>query len=180
MWTSARRLLPALLCVIAAAGIAIGIHPIGKQLAWLVVAVAIIGIAILVIVPATQHQDTEPEVESEDIGNANEERLKELVRGTSLHLRDMKYRYSVRIDTSRAGDRQCFSTEINTIKLGFVPIFLLDRTDDRQGQGYLAFVHDGKRWRGPGLPCPADQVDAVRHATRCVSPLTDEDEAQPA
>ena len=40
-----------------------------------------------------------------------------------------------------------------------------------QGFGYAAFVHDGDRWRGPGLPCPPGQSDAVKHAARCVSPL---------
>ncbi len=176
MLISARRLLLALLCVIAASGIVIWIHPIGKQLAWLVVVGAVVGIVILIIF-SVPHRDTTPrEPESDDIGQATEERLKELVRGTSLHLRDMNYRYSVRIDTSQAGDRHCFSADINTIKLGFVPIFLMDRGDDRQGMGYLAFVHDGKRWRGPGLPCPADQADAVRHAAQCVSPLTTDDE----
>ena len=88
----------------------------------------------------------------------------------------MNYRYSIRRDPADGGERQCFSAEVNTIRLGFVPVFITDNTNDRQGPGYVAFVYDGKRWRGPGLPCPAGQAEAVRHAARSVSPLATEEE----
>jgi hypothetical protein len=114
--------------------------------------------------------------ESEDIGELSDARKRELVRGTSLFLREMKYRYSVRGDGATSNERRCFSAEVNTVKLGFLPAVITDNTNDRQGQGYLAYVHDGERWRGPGLPCPADQAEAVRHAARCVSPLAKEEE----
>ena len=82
----------------------------------------------------------------------------------------------VRLDTTDSADHRAFSAEVNTIRLGFVPAIITDNTNDRQGFGYVAFVHDGTRWRGPGLPCPADQSEAVQHAARCVSPLATEEE----
>jgi hypothetical protein len=59
-----------------------------------------------------------------------------------------------------------------------VPVVVTDNTNDRQGFGYVAFVHDGVRWRGPGLPCPDDPALAVKHAARCVSPLATEEETR--
>jgi hypothetical protein len=123
-------------------------------------------------------READPDSARADIDRVAEERRRELVRGTRMHLRNMKYRYSVRFDATKAGDRRCFSAEVNTIRLGFVPVFIIDNNTDRQGFGYLAFVHDGRRWRGPGLPCPADQTEAVRHAARCVAPLATEEETR--
>jgi hypothetical protein len=116
--------------------------------------------------------------ETDDINDASPERRRELVRGTSLYLRELRYRYSIRIDPTDAIERKCFSAEVNTIRLGFVPVIIIDNTNDRQGFGYAAFVHDGKRWRGPGLPCPAGQAEAVKHAARCVSPLAKDEETK--
>ena len=52
----------------------------------------------------------------------------------------------------------------------FVPAVITDNDDDRQGYGYVAFVYDQHRWRGPGLPCPAGRrgVEAGDIALRIV------------
>jgi hypothetical protein len=102
-------------------------------------------------------------------------RQKELIRGTSMHLRQMDYRYSVRYD---AAGRECFTAEINTVRLGFIPVVIIDNHTDRQGFGYVAMVYDGHRWRGPGLPCSGSAHDALRHAARCVQPLATEEETR--
>jgi len=114
--------------------------------------------------------------ESDDIRAVTEERRRELMRGASKQLMDFRYRYSVRMHHTDAGEHRCFNADVNTVRLGFVPAIITDNTNDRQGYGYVAFVHDGHRWRGPGLPCPAGQMEAVRHASRCVSPLAKESE----
>ncbi len=106
------------------------------------------------------------------------DRRRELMRGTSMHLREMRYRYSVRQPTEDSGDQRCFTAEVNSIRLGFVPAIITDNTTDRQGRGFVAFVYDGKRWRGPGLPCPGGQHQAVRHAARCDSPLSTDEETR--
>lgn len=121
--------------------------------------------------------DPEPDVtgrEPDRIERLPEQRRNELIRGTSMHLRDMRYRYSIRFDRS---DRACFTTEVNSITLGFVPVIILDNHTDRQGLGYVAFPYDGDRWRGPGLPCGGDPDQAVAHAAKCVSPLSPADVA---
>lgn len=111
-----------------------------------------------------------PLVEPAQIEELHRDRRAELIRGTSLHLREMRYRYSIRIDRS---ERAPFSIEVNTVPLGFVPVIITDSADDRQGEGYVAFVYDGRRWRGPGLPCAGGPARAVEHAKRCVAPLSD-------
>jgi len=143
-------------------------------LAVTLIATGFIGGIILLAV--ARPAKSRPERESDDITKMGDERLRELMRGTSLYLREMRYRYSVRIDTKESPNRRRFSAEVNTIRLGFIPSVITDNTNDRQGYGFVAFVFDGKRWRGPGLPCPPDQADAVRHAGRCVSPLATEEE----
>jgi hypothetical protein len=111
-------------------------------------------------------------IEPERIEQLEETRRNELIRGTSMHLRDMKYRYSVRYDRS---EREPFTADVNTVTLGFVPVIIIDNQTDRQGYGYVAFPYDGRRWRGPGLPCGGDRAEALQHAARCVAPLRDED-----
>jgi len=106
--------------------------------------------------------------EPEKIEGLDEDRRVELLRGTSMHLRDMNYRYSIRIDRS---ERSPFTAEVNTVVLGFVPVVILDNGSERQGYGYVAFPYDGSRWRGPGLPCAGDRAAALEHAARCVAPL---------
>jgi len=96
------------------------------------------------------------------------QRRNELIRGTSMQLRDMKYRYSIRYDHS---DRAAFTTDVNGVTLGFVPVIILDNRSDKQGYGYVAYPYDGSRWRGPGLPCGGDPQQAVAHAAKCVAPL---------
>lgn len=116
--------------------------------------------------------DRAPETpESDEIAELAETRLRELVRGTSLHLREMRYRYSVRMDPTSRWNHPAFTENVNNVRLGFVPVVLTDNETERQGLGYVAFVYDGQRWRGPGLPCPEDREEALTHARRCVTPL---------
>jgi hypothetical protein len=171
-----RVLLLTLAVIAAAVGLAIAIRPSGAYLAWIIV-ICGLGIALLLNI-FQPRKPPQPVTDSDDITQLDDERRAELVRGTSMQLRDMKYRYSVRHDNSNAGDRRPFTADVNTIRLGFIPVFIIDNNTDRQGLGYMAFVHDGQRWRGPGLPCPAEQSEAVRHAARCVSPLATEDDTR--
>lgn len=114
----------------------------------------------------------------EDVRRLSAARQRELIRGTSLFLRESNFRYSVRTDSRAGAERRAFNAEVNTVRLGFLPAAITDNTNEREGFGYVAFVYDGRRWCGPGLPCPADQSDAVRHAARCVSPLASEEETR--
>ncbi len=170
-----RNLLLGLAVIVTTVGVLLLLRDHNNLLVWIIIACGVASISALSLWP-----DSIPTIakESEDIRDTSDERRRELVRGTSLYLRELRYRYSIRFDPSDAGDRKAFSAEVNTIKLGFVPVIIIDNTNDRQGFGYAAFVHDGKRWRGPGLPCPAGQNDAVKHAARCVSPLAKEEETK--
>jgi hypothetical protein len=168
MHFSTRRVLLGLSVVIAAAGVMIGVHPEARVLAWLVAACGLLSIlAINALLPPLPLRTREPD----DVLQLEEGRLRELVRGTSLYLREMRYRYSVRFDPGSPDCRECFTADVNGVRLGFVSVVIMDNESDRQGRGYVAFVHDGRRWRGPGLPCPAGREQAVAHAARCVSPM---------
>lgn len=114
-----------------------------------------------------------PDPEPARIEGLDATRQHELLRGTSLHLRDMKFRLSIHYDNT---GRAAFTREINTITLGFLPVVMLDNLSDKQGEGYVAFPFDGQRWRGPGLPCVGGPDDAIAHAAKCVSPLDEPDE----
>jgi hypothetical protein len=163
--------------VIAAMGVVLWWMP--DQARWLAPVIAVCGFACTLILNV--FRPPIPSVgrkEPAQIDELSAQRRRELVRGTSLYLRELKYRYSIRLDSAPTSDQKCFTAEVNTVKLGFVPVVIIDNTNDRQGYGYVAFVHDGKRWRGPGLPCPAGQVEAVRHAARCVSPLASDEETK--
>ena len=92
-----------------------------------------------------------------------------------MHLRNMRYRYSVRAEHHELSDRECFNAEVNRVHLGFVPVMITDTATDKQGYGFVAFVYDGRRWRGPGLPCPGGRDRALQHAQHCVSPLDESD-----
>lgn len=178
MVITARMVLVALSVVIAVVGVIMMSDPPARPLAWVVLGCAVINIIVLNV----HHERVAPAFrgspESDDIGQVSQERLRQLVRGTSLHLRDMNYRYSIRMDPSDTSQRRCFSAEVNTVRLGFVPVVITDNTTDRQGYGYVAFVYDERRWRGPGLPCPDGQPEAVRHAAKCVSPLAKDEETR--
>lgn len=106
--------------------------------------------------------------EVERIEELEPQRIAELLRGTSLHLRDLRYRYSIVPDRS---GRASFSQDLNALRIGFVPVVIHENAGDRQGDGFVAFVYDGRRWCGPGLPCAGGPERAVAHATRCISPL---------
>lgn len=146
---------------------------------WLSLVAAAGGFGIIIVLnvfkPPIHHIGRH---EPEDINELSPARQKELVRGTSLYLREMQYRYSIRPTGTDHTERRPFTAEVNTVHLGFLPTIIIDNTTDRQGHGYVAFVYDGKRWRGPGLPCPDGQAEAVRHAARCVSPLATEEETR--
>jgi hypothetical protein len=174
MFLTGRRLLLIGSIVVAVIGLALWLtESAGRQVAAGILMAGFVGVIIAGLLPAPRPATRR---ESEDVRELNEARRRELMRGTSLYLREMRYRYSVRLDTTDSAGHRAFSAEVNTIRLGFVPAIITDNTNDRQGFGYVAFVHDGTRWRGPGLPCPADQSEAVQHAARCVSPLATEEE----
>lgn len=150
----------------------------GEWLTWVVVALGVANLATLWMFETTILGNGGGRPEPDDMKTVDPDRRKELVRGTSMYLRELKYRYSIRLDPTETGEHRCFTAEVNGVKLGFVPVLITDNSNDRQGYGYVAFVHDGRRWRGPGLPCPSGQVEAVRHAAKCVSPLATEEETR--
>ncbi len=161
------RIFLALICVVVAALGGVFLAR-GQGLGWITLGCGVVSLVAVLWRPP----EREPTVEASEIGLVGEDRLRELVRGTSLHLREMKYRYSVRQDP---GSRACFNAEVNTVRLGFVPVVITDNYTDRQASGYVAFPYDGRRWRGPGLPCAGSPEDAVAHAIRCVEPLGGEE-----
>ncbi|MGI9015198.1 MAG: hypothetical protein ACR2GY_13255 [Phycisphaerales bacterium] len=110
--------------------------------------------------------------EPERIEQLDAQRTAMLIRGTSMHLRDMNYSYSIRPDHGTT--RVAFTAEVNTILLGFLPVILMENQTERQGEGFVAFPYDGERWRGPGLPCAGEPDEAIAHAARCVAPLGEE------
>lgn len=161
-----------ILLAVAGAVIVVGGALVARDewLGWIPIACGVIAAAVLL----RRGSPPRPVVEADQIGLVPADRIREMIRGTSLHLREMKYRYSVRPDP---GERAAFNANVNTIKLGFVPVIITDNHTDRQGVGYVAFPYDGRRWRGPGLPCAGSPQEAVAHATRCVEPLGGEDTA---
>jgi hypothetical protein len=177
MLVSGRRLLLAIMIIIASVGTVLVLRPdlYGRVLAAIIVICGLIGILALNLLAPARHRAIE---EADDVDALSHERLRELMRGTSMHLKRMEYRYSVRSDPNESRDRRCFTAEVNTVRLGFTPAIITDNTNGREGPGYVAFVYDGRRWRGPGLPCPDGQMEAVRHAARCVSPLSKEEETK--
>lgn len=88
---------------------------------------------------------------------------RELIRGTSMHLRDMRYPYSVRYDRS---ERRPFTKTLHGVTLAFIPVILTENATERQGYGWVAFPHDGERFRGPGLPCTGSPEEAAEQAAR--------------
>ena len=176
MLITGRPLLYVLSAIVTVIGVAMWVDH-GPQ--WPAIVNTICGVMMAAVLTFMCGAVTGPSAgrrESDDINELTAQRRRELVRGTSLYLRELHYRYSIRLDPIQTTDQRCFSAEVNAVKLGFVPVVIIDNTNDRQGLGYVAFVHDGKRWRGPGLPCPAGQDEAVRHAAKCVSPLCKEEE----
>ncbi len=125
-----------------------------------------IGLAGIVLAMLIQSHPEPGQIDHDDIRDLAESDIMALLRGTSVKLRDMRYRYSIRPD--RDGGRDRFTENVNGYRLGFVPVIILENLTERQGYGYVAFVHDGSRWCGPGLPCGGDAREAVEHASRCV------------
>src|SRR5688572_32688141 len=117
MLISSRNLLVGLSVIVTTLGVLLLLRDQTNWLVWVIIACGIISITALSLWP-----DRLPTLakESEDITETSEELRRELVRGTSLYLRELRYRYSVRFDPSDAGERKAFSAEVNTIKLGFV------------------------------------------------------------
>ena len=139
---------------------------------WILLSCGVIGLIVARMGPVSGTARLE---EPDDISQLSTDRRHQLVRGTSMHLRNMRYRYSVRAEHHELSDRECFNAEVNRVHLGFVPVMITDNATDKQGYGFVAFVYDGRRWRGPGLPCPGGRDRALQHALRCVSPLDDSD-----
>lgn len=177
MQISGRPLLAIVLLVIIACGVTLWLDQSARWAAGATIGCAAIGLFVLWLMYGSSAVSG-PKRESDDINQITEQRRRELVRGTSLYLRELHYRYSIRLDPAQTANQRCFSAEVNTVKLRFVPVIITDNINDREGAGYVAFVHDGKRWRGPGLPCPAGQIEAVRHAAKCVSPLCKDEETR--
>jgi hypothetical protein len=158
----------AILAIAAATGSGMWLVPAGR---WVVLAAGtVLACAILALGIIRPAREWQPQ-ESDLVEQLDPDRHNELIRGTSLHLREMRYRYSVRSDRTDSSSRRPFTTEVNTIRLGFLPVILTDNDTDYQGYGYLAFVYDGRRWRGPGLPCPNGRDAATAHAKRHVAPV---------
>ncbi len=177
MTLTTKRLMLAGAVLIVVIGIVLWLMPdiVPKQIA---VSLVIVGLVILIILSVINIRPAEGRSEPNDIGQLDDARRKELMRGTSLFLRESQYRYSIRMDASGASSRPMFNAVVNTIRLALLPAMITDISSDRHGHGYVAFVHDGNRWRGPGLPCPPEKEEALRHAARCVSPLAKEEETK--
>jgi len=180
MLISGRVLIMILAALVVVAGVIMWFDQGARWLAWVNIFCGVATMVLLIprVTALTSASVSQTRREGENINELSAERRRELVRGTSLYLRELNYRYSIRLDPTETADHKLFTAEVNTVRLGFVPVVIIDNTNDRQGLGYVAFVHDGKRWRGPGLPCPAGQVEAVRHAAKCVSPLATEEETR--
>jgi hypothetical protein len=178
MLISGRHVLLLIALMIASVGAVGAIKHHGEWLNTLVIVLAMANLIALLIFRPGGNPRLGRRRETDDMKTLTPDRRRELIRGTSLYLRELNYRYSIRLDPTETGEHRCFTAEVNGVKLGFVPVLITDNSNDRQGYGYVAFVHDGKRWRGPGLPCPSGQVEAVRHAAKCVSPLATEEETR--
>ena len=169
-----RAVLVGVAVISAAAGGALWLGRGPGVVVWILLLCGVIG--LIVARMGTRGGTTRLE-EPDDVSQLSTERRHQLVRGTSMHLRDMRYRYSVRAEHHELGGRECFNAEVNNIHLGFVPVMITDNATDKQGYGFVAFVYDGRRWRGPGLPCPGGRERALHHAQHCVSPLDESDES---
>ncbi len=172
MLITGRWLLLTLSIVVVAAGLTLWMAPEAR---WLALVAAVCGLVSVLVLNIFRSPVAAASEESPDISMLSPQRHREMIRGTSLYLREMRYRYSIRPCPTEVSDLPAFNAEVNTVQLGFVPVIITDNATDRQGFGYVAFVHDGRRWRGPGLPCPAGQEEALRHAARCVSPLGEDE-----
>ena len=168
-----RAVLVGVAVISAAAGGALWLGRGPGVVVWILLLCGVIGLIVARIGPGRGTTRLE---EPDDVSQLSTERRHQLVRGTSMHLRDMRYRYSVRAEHHELGGRECFNAEVNNIHLGFVPVMITDNATDKQGYGFVAFVYDGRRWRGPGLPCPGGRERALHHAQHCVSPLDESDE----
>ncbi len=155
---------------LAAAGVALWIWLGADVFVWGLLLCSAIGVVVLIVTRPSAAADIR---EPDDVSQLSKERRQQLIRGTSMHLRNMRYRYTVRAEHHELSDRQCFNAEVNSVHLGFVPVVIADNATEKQGFGFVAFVHDGRRWRGPGMPCPGGRERALEHALRCVSPLND-------
>ena len=169
-----RAVLVGVAVIAAAAGGALWLWRGPGVLVWILLVCGAIGLIVARMGPRGGTARLE---EPDDVSQLTTERRHQLVRGTSMHLRNMRYRYSVRAEHHELSDRECFNVEVNNIHLGFVPVMITDNATDKQGYGFVAFVYDGRRWRGPGLPCPGGRDRALQHAQHCVSPLDESDES---
>jgi len=157
-------------------GMGIGLWLLPDEFGDPTLAIVLVLLGIVGCLASRLLRSAPPYRESADIRDLPHDRRGELIRGTGMFLRDSRFRYSVRLDRTAAARAREFNAEVNQVRLGFLPAVITDNASDREGPGYVAFVYDGRRWRGPGLPCPNGQTEAVRHAARCVSPLAGEDD----
>ncbi len=169
MLITGRTVLLALSGLMTAVGIVLlAVEPSVWMWAAMIIAAGAVSMAVLLRFRPPQPPRND---ESDDIRDVDDERCRELIRGTSLFLREMRYRYSVRFDRT---ERARFTMTVNNMRLGFVPVVINDNLSERQGYGYVAFIHDERRWRGPGLPCVGGPEQAVQYAAQCITPLDEQ------
>jgi len=178
-----RRLILALSVVVTAVAIVVLVEPMARRLA-LVAAFGAFAIALILNITRPRWGERsrragrtrDGRVDPDAMEAVDEARLRELIRGTSKWLRELDYAYSVRIDLTGRTTRAAFTAAVGDVRLGFIPAIITENDTDRQARGFVVMVHDGTRWRGPGLPCPGDPEHALAHASRFVAPLDlDED-----
>src|SRR5436190_774983 len=106
MLISGRFLLLILASVITIVGVIGFTHYDGPWEAWVNIFCGLASLAILLMLrgPAAGRGRHE----TEDMNQLSPQRRRELVRGTSMYLRELKYRYSIRLDASQTGEHRCF------------------------------------------------------------------------
>ena len=98
MILSGRRLLIALAIVIAATSIVVWVEPAARGLALLVAACGLL-IALMLVLKQPPWRGMRT-LEPSEIADLSRARQAELIRGTSMHLRETQYRYSVRMESA--------------------------------------------------------------------------------
>ena len=118
-----RAVLVGVAVISAAVGGALWIWRDPGVLVWILLVCSVIGLIVARMGPLG---GTARLQEPDDVSQLSTERRHQLVRGTSMHLRNMRYRYSVRAEHHELSDRECFNAEVNRVHLGFVPVMITD------------------------------------------------------
>src|SRR5436190_17713831 len=118
MLISSRWMLVVLSILSIASGLALWLDAGVRWPALVVVSMGLMNILVLVEFGSARRSGAlaaSGKRESEDIESLTPLRCRELVRGTSLYLRELRYRYSIRIDPNHSSDQRCFTAEVNTV-----------------------------------------------------------------